>query len=162
MHRASASSSDDIVVDPDPDDAGIVVVAGSSDRVGIIQASPEGLAQCLLRKLKDPLAQAVWTSPGSPRRRGLPFVFPRPVGIVRGTPGELPVGGPFAGVGAFGARRSLVCVDDRRFMEAVCMAAGAAVASTSLTRPTPVWEHADEYIGACEELGLVVAEAVSP
>jgi hypothetical protein len=50
-------------------------------------------------------------------------------------------------------------MDQRKFLAAVCIAAGAVVADRALTGPTPVWERPDDYIGACETLGLVIAEA---
>lgn len=158
VRRATESTEFDIVVDPDPDDQGIVVVAGGSDRPGITHASLEGLARSLVERL-DGTAEAVWTSPGSPKRTGTIFHFPHPVGAVRGKSGNTPTDGRFAGAGAFGASGSIVCVDDRPFMEAICMAAGAAIAGADLTAPTPVWTRADDYIEACERLGLVLAEA---
>ncbi len=158
VRRANSSTELDIVVDPDPDDRGIVVVAGDSERPGITHASLEGLARSLVERLGGSAA-AVWTSRGSPKRTGTVFHFPQPVGIVRGKPGNTPTDGRFAGAGAFGFDRSIVCVDDRPFMEAICMAAGAAIATPDLTAPTPVWERAAEYVEACERLGLVLAEA---
>jgi hypothetical protein len=55
----------------------------------------------------------------------------------------------------------LACVDDRPFMEAICLAAGAAVADDTIVEPTPVWERGDRFVDACEWLGLVVAESIS-
>jgi hypothetical protein len=150
----------DIVVDPDPGDAGIVVTAGSSTRPGITHASLEGLAKALRVRIGQPDAAVVWTSRGKPLREGPVHHFPPPLGAVRGSDGEAPVEGDLAGVGVFGTT-SLVVLDDRRFLETICMAAGAVVADVALEAPTPVWERAEDYLAACEELGLVIAEAVT-
>lgn len=155
---ASRLGTPDIIVDPDPTDEGIVVTAGDSDRPGITHASPEGLARALQVRLGDPGARTVWTPSGRPLRDGDVFHFPPPLGALRGVDATAPVEGDMAGVGAFGSGVSLVVVDDRRFLETVCIAAGGAIADIAITRPTPVWERADAYISACEELGLVVAE----
>lgn len=155
---ASRLGTPDIVVDPDPDDEGVVVTAGDTHRPGITHASPEGLARALQVRLGDPEATAVWTPSGRPLRHGDLFHFPPPLGPVRGIDGSAPVEGDLAGAGAFGTGISLVVVDDRRFLETVCIAAGGAIADIAITRPTPVWERADAYIGACEELGVVIAE----
>jgi hypothetical protein len=160
VHRSRASHEGDIIVDPNPGDRGVVVVAGDSKRPGITHAAPQGLAMALAARVGDD-AEAVWTIEGTPHRVGHTWRFPHPVGDLRGRAGAIPNSGPFAAVGGFGAHRSIVCVDDRPFMQAICMAAGAAVASPELTEPTPVWDRADAYIEACEELGLVFAEAVS-
>lgn len=150
----------DIVVDPDPDDAGIVVTAGESIRPGITHASLEGLAKALRVRIDQPSAEVVWTSRGKPRREGPVHHFPPPLGAVRGIDGDAPVEGDLAGVGVFGVT-SLVVVDDRRFLETICMAAGAVVADIAIEGPIPVWERADAYLAACEELGVVIAEAVT-
>ena len=160
VERAASSSADDIVVDPDARDLGLVVVAGTSDRPGITHASPEGLASCIAARI-DGEPHILWTVEGTARRSGPSWAFPLPVGVVRGPAGPIPVGGDFAAVGAFGPHRSIVCVDDRPFMQTVCIAAGAAVASDDVREPTPVWERAEDYIHACEQLGLVFAEGVS-
>jgi hypothetical protein len=150
----------DIVVDPDPDDAGIVVTAGDSTRPGITNASPQGLARALQTRLTGD-SVAIWTTRGKPNREGPVHHFPPPVGPVRGTSGDAPIEGDLAGVGAFGDVGSVVVIDDLRFLETVCMAAGAVVADIAITEPTPVWERAEDYIRACEQLGLVIAESVS-
>lgn len=148
----------DIVVDPQPGDEGIVVTAGPSDRPGITHASPEGLARALASRLGD--AQPIWTTRGRPRRDGAIYHFPPPIGAVRGEAGNAPMESDLAGVGAFGSQ-SLVVIDDRRFLETVCMAAGGVVADVAIDRPTPVWDRAADYLDACEQLGLVIAESVS-
>lgn len=160
VRRASESHDGDIVVDPDPDDRGVAVVAGPGERPGITHAGPEGLARSLAVRMGDS-AIAAWTVEGKPIRRGPSWPFPPPVGVVRGPAEGSPVVGRFAAAGAFGTKRSIVCVDDRPFMQAVCMAAGAAVAAEDTSRPTPVWERAEDYLAACEELGLVFAEGIS-
>lgn len=150
----------DIVIDPEPDDPGIVVTLAGSTRPGIIHASPEGLARALRVRLGEVDAEVVWTTRGKPHRNGTVFHFPPPLGPIRGTTGDAPIDSELAGSGAFG-RKVLVVVDDRGFLETICMAAGGVIADTGLTRPTPVWDRADRYLSACEELGLVIAEAVS-
>lgn len=162
VKAAKTSRPTDIVVDPEPDDLGLVVTAGATDRAGISHASLEGLARSFCIRLEDPAAESVWTVPGPTSRRGTAYHFPPPVGTVRGEPGEVPGDGAFAAAGAFGGRGSIVCVDARPFLEAICMAAGAAVATPDLMGPTPVWDRAAGYIAACESLGLVLAEAVNP
>jgi hypothetical protein len=157
---AGVMTTPDIVIDPDPDDPGIVVTSAGSTRPGIIHASPEGLARALRVRSAEADAYAVWTTRGKPHRSGTVFQFPSPLGPIRGTTGDAPIDGDFAGAGAFG-KKVLAVVDDRAFLETICMAAGAVIADTGLTRPTPVWDRADRYLAACEELGLVIAEAVS-
>jgi len=51
------------------------------------------------------------------------------------------------------AGRRLAMVDDRRFVEAIALAAAIHLP------PGPVWEHADDYLKKAESLGLVVAES---
>jgi hypothetical protein len=160
VHRSKASGDADIIVDPNSGDRGIVVVAGDSRRPGITHASPQGLARALASQIGGD-AEAVWTVDGRPHRIGHAWRFPAPVGDVRGGAGAVPASGAFAAVGGFGQGRTIVCIDDRPFMQAICMAAGAAIASTDLSEPTPVWERAAAYVEACEKLGLVFAESIS-
>jgi hypothetical protein len=157
---AGVMPTPDIVLDPEPGDPGIVVTSAGSTRPGIIHASPEGLARALRVRLGEADADVVWTTRGKPHRTGTVFHFPPPLGPIRGTTGDTPIDSELAGSGAFGTK-ILVVVDDRAFLEAICMAAGGVIADTDLTRPTPVWDRADRYLTACEELGLVIAEAVS-
>lgn len=148
-----------VVVDPDPGEpADLVVTAGSDDRPGIHHASPEGLARALATRV--PGSVPAWTEPGKPGRTGRVFPFPAPLGRLRGEGSVVPVEGDLAGAGAFGSDRSLVTVDDVRFLAAATMAAGALVAGIDgIDRAVPVWEVAEDYIAACEDLGLVFAES---
>ncbi len=150
-----------VVVDPEPADGGVHVTGGSAlggPGTGIVDASPEGLARALATRLDT--AEAAWTVPGERQRQAASsYPFPSPVGVVRGTDGRAPVGGDFAAAGAFTATATIAVVDDLRFLEAVCLAAGALVALPAPRSATPVWERAEEYIVACEQLGVVVAEA---
>jgi hypothetical protein len=158
VEHAKSSAGVEVVVDPNPDDPGLVVTAGPSQRSGITHASPEGLARSLLVRLGEPGAEPAWTVVGRPLRSGRSWSFPPPLGVVLADDGRAPVEGDLAGAGAFG-QSILAVVDDRRFFEAICIAAGAAVADPGLDRPTPVWERAEDYLAACETLGLVIAGA---
>jgi hypothetical protein len=150
----------DLTVDPDPEDEGIVATAGTDRRPGIIHGSPEGLARALVATSGDPTASPGWTVVGKPRREGTTLAFPQPLGVLRARSGEAPTESLLGAAGAFGAKIT-VALDQRKFLAAVCIAAAAVIADPELERPTPVWERADAYVKACEDLGLVVAEALS-
>jgi hypothetical protein len=155
VRHEDESTGYDVVVDPSPEDrAMVVVVAGTSELPSVTNASPMGLARVLATLV--PGSTPVWTVVGRPRTNGLAVTMPPPIGRVHADrDGRIPIEGPLAAVGAMGAE-SRVVVDDRKFLEALCIAAGAFVAE-GVTSPTPVWERAEAYLEACETLGLVVA-----
>ncbi|MDH4119436.1 MAG: hypothetical protein OEW30_18790 [Acidimicrobiia bacterium] len=155
---AAALPAPDIVVDPDPTDPGLVVTRGPSDRPGITFASPEGLARALTARLGGS-ATPSWTVPGAPLRAGESRPFPEPVGHLWADDEAVPCDSQFAAAGAFTTDHMVVTVDDRDFLDTVCLAAGVVVCSLDISSPTPVWEYADRYVEACESLGLVFAEA---
>jgi hypothetical protein len=149
------------VCDPDPhDDGGIWVVAGDADRASVTHASIEGLAHCLALRAGS-AAEPVWTTPGTPRRSDHLTRFPPPVGATPGRSGRLVSASEFAAAAAVSGQGMLACVDDREFMEAICMAAAVPLADGSISEPTPVWLHHERYLEMCEWLGLVIAETVS-
>ncbi len=92
-------------------------------------------------------------------KQGDRFVFPPPLGnlgisdVTNGIE-YAPVFGRFGGIGVASAEQILSVVDDRRFLEGVCMAAGALLPDQSPAN------HPERYIARCEELGLVIASAV--
>lgn len=128
---------------------------------GVAWASAVGLARSLERKIGGDAVMAI-TVPGSPIEAGEAFVFPPPIGWARGTLGEhhvheCPVEGSYAGVTAQGSGgHAFAATDDGLFLSAVCLAAGAIVAGLDPSM-SAVWERADDYIDACEVLGLVIA-----
>lgn len=144
----------DVVIDPESGDPGIHVSFGDA-RSGITNASSQGLARALATRSIG--STPVWTEPGNPVSGGEPYAFPAPIGVVRSEDGRAPIGGDLAACGAFGAQSTLAVVDDRRFLDGVCAAAGALIAYPAPTAPIPVWDRPEMYISACEELGLVVA-----
>ena len=158
VRSASSTAGYDVIVDPDPGDrAPLVVTAGPADVPAITHASPEGLARSLATRLAN--AVPVWTVPGKPRRAGRWYAFPSPVGSLRAEGGVATVEGDLGGAGAFGTT-TLAVLDDARFLTAATMAAGALLAGTeAIAGPRPVWEMAEDYIAACEDLGLVIARA---
>lgn len=128
---------------------------------GIGWASPAGLAMAARCRVEGPATCAV-TVPGRPLSDGEAFVFPPPIGWSRGVVGpedvyECPVEGPHAGALARGRSGETVATsDDALFLNAICLAAGAVVAAE---RPGigEVWEAAEDYLAACEALGVVLA-----
>ena len=155
---ASSSSGYDVVVEPDvADQAPLAVTSGPSERPGITHASLEGVARALAVRAGG--GTPVWTVAGRRIHRGRWWAFPAPLGPVLGEAGSVPVDGEMAGAGAFGGR-ALVAVDDRRFLSAAALAAGALLVGTGpLDGPVPVWDMAEDYLAACEDLGVVIAEA---
>lgn len=146
----------EVVVDPEPEDQGIPVFLGDG-HAGILHATPEGLARSL--ETRVPESAVVWTVVGDPVTSGVRRVLPSPIGVVFAVDGQAKVPGPLAGLGAIGATATLAVVDDDRYLRAACAAAGALIARPDPTAATPVWERAEEFIAACESLGVVVAAA---
>ena len=141
--------------------AAIVPGAGPGPDGTVTHASLEGLARALavVFDLGDH-ARLVATTPGSPERRGPAAGFPQPLGMVTTSgpaPVEIaPVDGAWAGVLAGGAGGSIAVVDDRAFLEAVCLAAGAACLTG---RGGPVWGRAHDYVAWARQMGLVIGGA---
>ena len=154
VSRESDPAGADVVVDPEPSDPGVHVWLGPGGS-GVTHATTEGLAKALSERVVS--SDPVWTVPGDPLSTGRVDVLPSPVGRVHSVGGRAPVTGDFGGAAAVGEAGSLVIVDDRRFLDAVCAAAGALVAVPEPATAIPVWERAEAYIAACEELGLVLA-----
>lgn len=122
-----------------------------------IAATSSDLALALAARLDGSVRVAV-TRPGKPIRRGSPFTFPQPLGrvVVAETVDGIeyaPVGGPLAAVGVADRHQILSIIDDRHFLQAVCMAA------TALTTDLMPAAHPEMYLSRCQELGLVIASA---
>lgn len=132
----------------------------TSDDAGTVgQASPLGLARSLAATI-GPGAVAAMTVAGKARRSPAYFDFPRPVGRVLGRRGEhgvliCPTDGDLAAAGAALGDLTVAVVDETLFLQGVCLAAGALLGP----HRGPVWETAETYIAACEDLGLVRAES---
>lgn len=163
--RTADGEGFDVVVGGDaaslaPDALLVVPGPAPGGRPAVTHASPEGLARCLAAGLAAPAVVAV-TGRGSPAREGTPVAFPAPLGWVYATEVDgllvAPVDGTLAAVAASDRSRIRAVVDDRLFLEGVCLAAGALVADTT----GPVWSRPDAYLRAAEDLGLVVAESLT-
>ncbi len=132
----------------------------TADGTGAVtHASPWGLARALAGGL-GPGAVAALTVPGRSRRSPAFFDFPAPVGRLLGSPDEAgvlvcPDDGELAAAGGHNGNRTVAVVDHPAFLEGVCLAAGALLGA----HRGPVWDSAEQYLSACEELGLVRAEA---
>jgi hypothetical protein len=110
------------------------------------------------------------TVPGRPVRprpgpSDLNVVFPTPLGVlgiesVSEGIGLAPVEGMWAGASAQVGDRRLVVVDDRRFLLAACLAAGAFVATGVGEGIVPVWERAAAFLAALADLGVPTAAPV--
>lgn len=153
---------------PATSSAGFDVVVGgthpplrsvTADDTGTItHAAPLGVARALATRLGGaPLVGM--TVGGAPRRSHRHFDFPSPVGRQLGvmTDGVMicPQESQLAAVGAVLDGHTLAIIDNSHFLGAVALAAGVFIRRGS----GPVWEHADRYLAACEQLGLVIAEA---
>jgi hypothetical protein len=124
-------------------------------------ASPVGLVMAAGSRLDAVVVHAV-TVPGTPLSDGERFAFPPPIGWARGRHGqagviECPVEGRYAGILATGRSGAAIgAADDSLFLAAVCLAAGAVVAGIH-PEIDSVWDAPEEYLAACESLGVVLA-----
>lgn len=126
----------------------------------ITEANPGGLLNVLgvaagARDLHE-------TVPGKEARKGERVTFPEPIGTrhvatVRDGIGLVPLPGTVKGLLARGSRRQLAVVDDEAFLTGTCLAAGALLAGRGKTGA--VSDHPELFLGACEDLGVVLSEA---
>lgn len=135
---------------------------GGPHSQAVTDASPAGLARALLNRVEDGVALVAM--PGIAPRQGQSVHFPDPVGkILIGEDYDgVPMGRcdpPWAGAAAVSLTKTVAVIDDHRYLAAACLAAAALIASLG---PGPVWERPGAYIDACEQMGLVVAEAAQP
>lgn len=168
--RVEDTAGFEVVIEPVPGDDAIAVNTGEG--AGITHASPLGLARALAAIIGRPRAMPVITQaargPASKRSKGTVETvwLPPPIGRVLATVdadgvGTIPVTGPLAAAGAISAGLTRAVVDDRLYLEAICLAAAALIVDPAPLKPTPVWQRSESYILAAEELGLVVVEAVN-
>lgn len=179
--EAEGAAGFPIVVGVDSEEAAdqgavaVVPAAGRRDHGVVTHAGLDGLTRALAVRLGgsghagpgELLVRTVATRPAPARRaRASNVAFPSPLGLlaVDGSSDAIalaPVEGPWAGVSAEVGGRRLVVVDDRRFLLAACLAAGAFVAEeVGAGRPTPVWERADVYLAALAQLGVPPAAPI--
>ncbi len=162
IRKVGSSEGFDVVLSGKSRPGVSVYRGGGSHSHAVTDASPAGLARALLRRVEDGVALVAM--PGIAPRRGQPVHFPEPVGkiLVGEDYDGVPMGRcdpPWAGAAAVSLAKTVAVIDDHRYLAAACLAAGALIVPMG---PGPVWERAGAYIDACEELGLVVAEAAQP
>lgn len=134
-----------------PDGSGSITFAGLT-----------GLARSLTNRFGEVTLTVDRTVTSEQLGEGPFALFPSPLGAVRRdtlADGVMlcPVNNKLGGVVVSDGRRSVGVVDDVLFASGVCLAAGALLGGHS----GPVWDRADQYLGAVESLGLLIAEGVS-
>lgn len=152
------------------DGSGFDVVAGSPgsrtvspDATGDISfAGLTGLARSLATRLDDVAVSLDRTVTAEVPGKGDYAIFPAPLGAIRrsvSVEGVMlcPTDGSMAGVSVSDGVRTLAMVDQVLFASGVCLAAGALLTG----HEGPVWDAAEAYLGLCEDMGLVFAEAIS-
>lgn len=143
----------------------LVLAAGSGP------TSRTVLTDCSLRGLA--IALAKWRGASSvaytipTELNGSKISFPPPIGSVPSRTGgsvasistqEAGVPGQWAGI-RVETNPPLAMVDDRRFMEAIALAAGASIVGRLPPGIHGPWENPEPYVRAAFEAGLVVAAA---
>ncbi len=138
------------------------VLAGEPDHTtnATFGASLAGLARTLLTRVTDGVA--VVALPGTPAREGRMVRLPVPVGDIRISSDHLgvPMGWcapPWAAAAAVSITQTVAVVDEHRFLSAAVLAAAVILGGGGA-----VWNQPSEFLAACEEFGLVVAQADQP
>lgn len=162
IRKVGDSEGFDVVVSGESRSGVSVFRGGAEHPSAVTDASPAGLSRALLTRVDDGVALVAL--PGIAPRDGQPVQFPQPIGrILIGEDYDgVPMGRcspPWAGAAAVSLTKTIAVVDDHRFLAAACLAAAVLIAGSG---SGPVWERADAYIAACEQMGLVVAEAAQP
>ena len=135
---------------------------GDGQAPSLTHASISGLARALLSRVEDGVALVAL--PGQRSSEGQLVHLPKPVGEVHidEDVDGVPMGrcaSPWAAAAAVSLTQTLAVIDDHRFLGGACLAAAALIVTGA---SGAVWERPAEYLSACEDFGLVVAEANQP
>lgn len=159
--RVTGTEEFDVVIAEGGDHSATRVTVHEMDGANAItEASPGGLLNVL--GITAGTRDLYETVPGKEARKGERVTFPEPIGTrrvatMRDEIGLVPLPGTVKGLLARGSRRQLAVVDDEAFLAGTCLAAGALLAGRG--KAGAVSDHPELFLGACEDLGLVLSEA---